>query len=291
MKVVLAISGGVDSMVLLDSTFHTVTGDDEDIVYSRAAPLTEIIVAHFNHGTRPSADTDQKFVERIAKKYGLRFVVEKANLGENVSEAAARTARYEFLRRVAAENDDAVIMTGHHLNDLVESIAINLIRGTGWRGLAVFSDRSINRAQMFIPKTEILQYAALHHIVFRQDPTNADDRYLRNRIRDAVSALPYETLMTLCDLAGNQNYIAERIENKLAKILPKDGTYERHWFTDLDDAVALEILRYACQKAGISATRPQLADFLHAIRTYPPGKTFNLPKDRLIKLGKDKFVI
>ena len=82
MKKVLAISGGVDSMCLL----HMLK-DDKDVV-----------VAHFNHGTRPSADDDEKFVASYAKKYGLPFYSEKAQLGADVSEADARSARYAFLK-------------------------------------------------------------------------------------------------------------------------------------------------------------------------------------------------
>ena len=336
-KKVLAVSGGVDSMVMLD----IFRNDD-------------VIVAHFNHGTRPSANDDMNFVLRIAdERYNLgeRSVTRAANLGEGVSEEAAREARYEFLRAVARMQPVAgevklrawragslpqgieikmtEVYTAHHLDDLVESVAINLTRGTGWRGLAVLDAPGVRRPflepgilpeelRKLVPfdKKDILRYAAKREVRFRQDPTNTSDKYLRNRLREKLHG-GKDGRSTDCTLAegwgaerkwrtGRQNeqrvkrkiyklwlrqkQLKQEIDELVAWLLPGEGQpWQRSWFENLDKNVALELLRAGALRAGISATRPQLEDFRQAILNYAPGKCFNLPGDRLVKFTKREF--
>ena len=90
-KYVVAVSGGVDSMVLLD-------------LLLKSTKRYELIVAHFDHGIREDSPADLKFVEALAKSHKLQFVIQRANLGSGVSEEVARTARYTFLNQVAKDN-------------------------------------------------------------------------------------------------------------------------------------------------------------------------------------------
>lgn len=288
MKKILAVSGGIDSMVMLE-----MFRDDP-----------EAIVAHFNHGTRPSAEADEEFVREAAERLGKRFLVGRGALGENVSEAEARKARYEFLRE-AAEGE---IFTAHHVDDLLETMAINLIRGTGWRGMAPFGNRGVRRPFIetellpeefrgccAIGKREIYEYAAERRIVYREDPTNTEERYLRNRVRVKIRELPKEDLQKkregLMKIYHEVNNIRGEVDAILEEIVPKDGVFGRELFREVPDTVGLEILRFALLGKGITATRPQLADFLEAIRSYPAGKNFNLPKGAMVKMGKTSFRI
>ena len=277
MKKVLAISGGVDSMVLLD-----IFADDP-----------EAVVAHFNHGTRTSADDDTKFVEQAARTYGIPFYLGSAKLGADVSEADARKARYNFLSQVA-KKVDGKIYTAHHINDLVETVAINIMRGTGWRGLSPFGNENVVR--IFLesePKTraDIDAYAASHDISFRQDPTNVEDKYLRNRVREKVGLMSKIELLEVFELYKKQSVLRQEIEQIISSILPVDGRFNRGIFAELDDCVAVEILRASLARAGISATRPQILDFLSAIRNYAPEKSFNLPGGKMVVLHKTYFVL
>ena len=308
MKKVLAISGGVDSMVLL-----YMFRNDPDVV-----------VAHFDHGTRPSSAEDAKFVEAAAKKYGLPFYLGRAKLGAKVSEEQARISRYEYLEKVA-KGLDGEIYTAHHADDLIESIAINLVRGTGWRGMTPFGNVLVKRPFLdttllsseflnefinlqreltggapddeegsdlvVVDKIAILQSAANHSLHFRQDPTNSDGQYLRNRLREKLKFLDNSKKIEFVKLYHETNNLRDEIDGIIADLLPANGIYFRHWFSRLDDDVAMEILRGALKKAGLSATRPQMLDFLKAIREYNPAKQFNLPNDRLIKFSKHLFVL
>lgn len=303
MQKILAISGGVDSVCLL----HIYRDDPE------------VIVAHFNHGTRPSSDADEEFVKKLAKEYGKKFVVGRADLGENVSEEKARAARHDFLRKVANESGFAFIFTAHHLDDLVETIAINFLRGTGWRGLAPFSWGRIARpffgdyghcgmSASFINegfaqpmfKTDILKYAAENGLTFREDPTNNEDNYLRNRVREKLKDFPREKKLELARLYDWQVDNRYCIENAAESAIfdfeveanTEYGVYLRDWFNTTEgEACELELLRHILDEHDISLTYPQLRDFLNAIKTYAPGKSFNLPKDKLIKFSKDAFML
>lgn len=285
MKKLLAISGGVDSMVLLDLFKND----------------PEVIIAHFNHGTRPSADADQFFVAKTAEKYHLPFFATKQNLGSNISESKAREFRYRFLQKIATEQN-AVIYTAHHIDDLIESITINFLRGTGWRGLTPFSNPNLRRpfldpsllppnhfSQPFFTRNDILRYAAKHQINYRHDPTNSEDFYLRNRIRPLILDLSTNAKKQLFTLYNSQNSIRKSIDFILENILPTNGIYQRAWFRSNPDPVLLELLRCATKSANLSLTRPKLQDFLHAIRNYPPEKSFNLPNNQLVKLHKTYF--
>lgn len=281
----VAVSGGVDSCVLLDFLLRQ--------------NRTDLAVAHFNHGTRPSADADAEFVRDLAHAAGLPFYSQKVALGPTASEATARNARYRFLKTLAAGDP---IYTAHHLDDLCESLAINLRRGTGWRGLTPFFDPQIR--QPFLDpnhpwdQNDILRYAADHHLTWRQDPTNNDPQYLRNRLRPALKQLTPATRQQLFTLYQTQLAHRRGIESldrdllaPLAVSTPAGTLYPRDFFRTLDATTAAELLRSALAETGLTATRPQRSDLAHAIQTYAPGKKFNLPQDRFVTFTKTHFCL
>ncbi len=282
MKVILAISGGIDSMVMLDMLINS-----------------NVVVTHFDHGTRTSSKADADFVKKAADSSGVKFISERAELGDGTSEETARAFRYEFLWKASKENGNAQIYTAHHLDDLVETVAINLLRGTGWRGLAVldtpgicrpFLEPEISGANKPWDKKDIVIYAAEHGVVFRQDPTNNEDNYLRNRVREKLEN--FDKKQEIYELWQKQKVLKAEIDEIVAEILPKKGeAWRRSWFKNLDKSTALEILRAGTLRAGISATRPQLENFRQAILTYAPGKSFNLPGDKLVRFSKDEFYL
>jgi len=316
-KKILAVSGGIDSMVLLERFFR---GEPENIV-----------VAHFNHGTRTSADLDEQFVFSRCKELKVPFETMKIMLGEGVSEELARQKRYNFLYHVANKYSGE-IYTAHHLDDLIESIAINLIRGTGWRGLTPFSDNRIHRPfiERGFYKTDILRFAAENKVLFREDPTNSTDDYLRNRVRSKLLIMPRAEKERLIDFYKRQAIIRHEIEELCESLLNflliknssdeinegvdsyggadftsvfrmngeilsdikirKDFFLENSFLgnnEDYTEETIEEVLRFICEKIGVNLTRVQLKDFLGAIRTYGTNKNFNLPKDKMAVIGRD----
>lgn len=255
MKYVVAVSGGVDSMALLHM-LHKLPGAD-------------IIVAHFDHGIREDSDLDAQLVAVTADSYGLPFEIKREKLGARASEALARERRYAFLREVANKHQ-AQLVTAHHMDDLVETVAINLSRGTGWRGLAAF-DSEVTRPLVDVTKKALLEYAKTHNITWREDSTNSEDIYLRNKLRHKTKDLTLDQKRELRTLHSVQRAIKKEIEQEVRQLIGDGPEYSRYLFTHLKTPVALECLRFATK--GL-LTRPQMVRLLHAIKVTKPGYVY-----------------
>lgn len=257
MKYVVAVSGGVDSVVLLDMLANA----------EPRTPNPELIVAHFDHGIRDNSAEDARFVASLAEQYGLPFETTRETLGKNASEELARTRRYKFLHEVAKKHH-AVIATAHHMNDVAETIAINLTRGTGWRGVAVLAS-DVYRPLLGKTKTELVTYANEHGLQWREDSTNTSDAYLRNRLRPKLT--DEDTVRQLAALRAQAVALRDEIDTAVMELLARDGPYDRYFFTNVERSVALELLRAATKRR---LTRPQTEGALLAIGTYLPGKVY-----------------
>lgn len=255
MKYVVAVSGGVDSMVLLDMMVRS-GGHD-------------LVVAHFDHGIRPDSHLDAQLVREAAQRYGLQYETKREVLGTTASEALARTRRYAFLKSVAKKHN-ASIVTAHHLDDLVETVAINMKRGTGWRGLAVL-DSGVKRPLLDVEKAELLEYARRNAIEWREDSTNASPAYLRNRIRAEAHVLPTDVKRELRALHAHQRALKREITSEVKMLVGEGPWYSRYFFTHLPTVVAYECLREITKGR---LTRPQLARLLYAIKVAKPHSTF-----------------
>lgn len=276
MNYIVAVSGGVDSVVLLDMLVKK--GEHE------------LIVAHFDHGIRPESDADARFVKALAEMYNLPFETKREELGKNASEELARDHRYAFLRSVAKKHS-AKIVTAHHSDDVLETIAINLQRGTGWRGLAVLDREDIERPLLSMTKAEIYEYALTHQLEWVEDETNASDEYLRNRIRRVVhSTLSTEAKLKLVEFRSKQLDQKKAIEVETKKLTEEYGA-SRYFFSHIDEASALDLLRALLLKNMASLTRPQRRRLLHAIKTMRPGGTYEAGNGITVNFTKRDFVV
>lgn len=267
-KYVVAVSGGVDSVVLLD-------------MLSRM-PNLDLVVAHFDHGIRPESADDAMFVEELAAYYGLPFETQRVELGPKASEELARRYRYNFLREVASRHS-AKIITAHHADDVVETIAINHVRGTGWRGLAVLDSADVLRPMIYMNKDLIRQYAREHNLQWREDSTNSSDAYLRNRLRRRMTDLSDDKKQALLNLHNQQKNLKRDIDLEVEKLvnivsdLSGEGKtyYSRYFFTHIHPVPALAILR---RVTNGQLTRPQLERALMAIKTSGHNTTHHAGK-------------
>ena len=179
-RVVLAVSGGTDSMTLLDAAAH--------VARSRVAA-----VATFDHGTGETARAAAAFVTEQAMARGLRVVVGYAgSVGTPVAttEAEWRAARWGFLRGVAREAR-APVVTAHTRDDQIETVLMRIMRAAGARGLAgLYADSDVIRPLIDVPRTATEAYVRERNVPVIEDPTNASRAYLRNRLRlDLLPAL------------------------------------------------------------------------------------------------------
>lgn len=173
---VLAVSGGLDSMALLQAM-------------ARWAPERIAAVATFDHGTGTHATDAASHVAAQARRLGLTVVRERARtVGRN--EAEWRAARWAFLQRVA-KGFRARVATAHTRDDHLETIVMRALRGSGARGLAALAaPSSVIRPWLGVSRVELARWVAEESIAYLEDPMNADRRYLRGRVRhDLLPAL------------------------------------------------------------------------------------------------------
>lgn len=176
-KILVAVSGGIDSVVML----HLLC----EAGYS-------VGVAHCNFSLRgKESEEDEKFVKGVALKlnvpfYSVKFNTEKVVKERGISiQMAARELRYEWLENIRKQKKYNVIAVAHHSDDMVETFFINLIRGTGIAGLSGIKAKTGNvvRPLLFASRKDIEEYALKNSLKYREDSSNSSDKYLRNTIR------------------------------------------------------------------------------------------------------------
>ena len=268
-KIFVAVSGGVDSVVLLDFLVRFFRNKNGQKWLEE-----NLIVAHFEHGIRgKESQEDCEFVRRLAEKDRLKFEFEHGNLGENSSEEKARNARYIFLRKIA-KRENAIIFTAHHKNDLAETFALNLARGGGWRAVACFDSSDIERPFLRFSKLEILKMAKQQGLIWREDSTNFSQKYTRNRIRKTLN-FSEKDLESIFEIWKRQIELRREIEKITQEILFEIGDgqkFEREFFRENSDEVCYEVLReIMIRQSGRIPLSKQVWDFLHAIRTFKNG--------------------
>lgn len=273
MKYVVAVSGGVDSVVLLDMMSKN--------------PYNEIIVAHFDHGIRDDSANDAEFVGKLAKKYGFKYEKKREDLGKNTSEELARRRRYEFLKEMAVKHN-ATLVTAHHADDVIETVVINLIRGTGWRGLAVL-DSGIYRPLTDMFKSDILYYAKENNLTWHEDSTNQSDDYLRNRVRRQTINLDLNIKHQILELWKQQKILKSEIDTLIDEIMKlQKSPYERALFSGIHKDVAMELFRYITNG---KLTRPQIGRLIEANATMKPSKIFQVGAGINVKFTARNFTI
>ena len=229
-KLLVAISGGIDSVVL---------------VYLLNQLNFDISLAHCNFQLRgEDSDQDEKFVKKLAGQLQLpiftkSFATTEFAKKEKLSiQLAARTLRYDWFRAILKENKLDHILTAHHADDSLETFLINMIRGTGLDGLTGIPERNENILRLLLPFTreQIEKYAEDNTIVWRDDNSNVEKKYVRNKIRHDVIPVLKElnpSLLTsfnktLQNLKGSRQIIEDSIENiKGIVIIPTESGIQK----------------------------------------------------------------
>lgn len=282
-RYVVAVSGGVDSMVLLDLLAKK--------------PGVKLTVAHFDHGMRHGSKLDRVLVQTVAKKHGLPFVYDEGELGSKTSEAAARQARYDFLRGVQNTTNAHAIITAHHQDDVLETAIINILRGTGRSGLsALKSTHSIVRPLLHLSKADMHAYAKANGLSWREDPSNQDTAYLRNYIRHKI--LPRFSEQDKQQFLKHITRIAElnqEIDTALIThlhIQPAHDVLDKHRFIMLPHSVALEVLAAWLREHGVRNFDKKLLEKLAvAAKTLHSGKQVDVDKTHHIKVGEESLAL
>lgn len=268
-------------MVLLDMVATSYHGFREKYLSGAQFPA-DFVVAHYDHGIRGKVSAeDAEFVRQQCRNYGVAVQCGCGKLTAATGEAVARQYRYDFFRRVAeaiARDDEPVyLVTAHHQDDLLETIALNIVRGTGWRGLAPMNQPQVLRPLLDIAKAELVSYAIEHGLTWREDQTNDSPRYLRNRLRVLLVSRSPADKAELIRLYERQKHLRRQIERELehycARHITRDKqgrlVLRRYDLIMLPADVAIEILR-RLTKGWL--TRPQLGQLLLFIKVGKPSK-------------------
>ena len=283
-KYVVAVSGGADSVVLLDILSSQLKSQNE-------IQPTRLIVAHLDHGVRPDSEQDRILVAKLAKEYGYPFVYQAVSLGIDASEDVARTARYNFLRKVKESSGATAIITGHHSDDAVETAVFNILRGTGRNGVMLqeYSD-DIWRPLISYTKDDLRQYAKDKKLTWREDSTNQDTRYSRNYIRnnllkkctDSERTTLYQKIQTIRQL----NTEIDALLVNIFHLQPKSYVLERRLFAGLPHIVAKEFLVYWLRKNRIYGFDSKTIERLTvATKTGLPGRRLDVVDGHSILLS------
>lgn len=262
-KYVVAVSGGVDSMVLLD--------------LMAKHPGLELIVAHLDHGMRADSGEDHKLVEKAAQSYGLKLEAEETKLGSQASEETARKTRYGFLRKVQKKYAADAIITAHHQDDLLETAAINIIRGTGPKGLSSLSSRpGLVRPLLGFSKEQLKKYAIDNHIEWREDPTNKDTKYLRNYLRHEVlsklNSRQRQDLLQIIEGSSESNAELTKAIQELRISLPID----RLKYNSLPHNVSKEVIGDLLRERRIYFDAKTLERLSVQLKTKPSGNRLDI---------------
>jgi tRNA(Ile)-lysidine synthase len=218
--VLLAVSGGCDSVALLRA-----------MVAIRAAGAGRLCVVHLNHQLRADSDVDELFVTDLCRQLTVPCEVDRIRLEEQPDgiEAAARSARYRFLADAAGQLGARYVVTAHTADDQAETILHRILRGTGIGGLAGMARaRPLGHATLLRPflaieRAELAAYLRDLGQPFREDASNADPRFTRNRLRHEL--LPWlaeqfnpsvkEALLRLGTLAGEAQAVVDALVDQL----------------------------------------------------------------------------
>ena len=188
-KIVVGVSGGPDSMCLLDSLIKL-----KNKFYEKYNISYSLVVAHVNHMIREESKGEKIYVENFCKKYDIPFYyleedVKVNSKKEKMSEEAyGRKIRYEFFEEVRVKENATVIATAHNMDDDIETILLNMIRGTGLKGLTGmnYKYKNIIRPLLNIEKSDILEYNTRYELNPCIDKTNFENIYSRNKIRNVL---------------------------------------------------------------------------------------------------------
>jgi tRNA(Ile)-lysidine synthase len=289
-KILLAVSGGIDSMVMTHLFLYC---------------GYKIGMAHCNFSLRArESDKDEEFVKKYAKEHKIpffskRFETKKFAKENGLSvQMAARDLRYGWFEEIRKLNDYDLVAVAHNLNDNIETLIINLTRGTGLAGLSGMRiiSKKIIRPLLFATRQDIIGYSTRYHILYREDKSNADIKYTRNKIRHHVIPVLKEINpsieTTLNETAerfiGINEIVAEYIQ-KLKENISEQSEEITTFSIDLlkehigNKAVLFELFK----PFGIANV--QLNDLLKVIKGKTGGQIFT-ETHRIIKNRKEIIV-
>ncbi|MBQ2765195.1 MAG: tRNA lysidine(34) synthetase TilS, partial [Firmicutes bacterium] len=269
-RVVLAVSGGADSMAMAH-------------ILLRRFPHHSYVIAHVNHGLRPEADAEERFVADFARSHGAEFCCHRVDVAALAKERkqgieeTGREERYRFFRSLHADR----ILTAHHKDDQMETVLFHLIRGCGIQGLCGMEPcgGDLARPLLCVTKKEILDYCKKEGICYKTDLSNDDVTYTRNRIRKNIIPLLEEINP---NVAESLSRLSESVVDDHLYLEASAQEYYQTYSRREGDACFLQV-------SEIFETQPAMARRMIrlAVRSFGADLDFDRTEEiRLLKNGK-----
>ena len=300
---IVAVSGGADSVALLD------------LLATLPCYSFRLIVAHLNHLLRGlESDGDERFVAELAARYQLPCEIRRVDVRSLASqqhqslEEAGREARYAFFHELRQRHQATAIAVAHHADDQAETLLMRLLRGAGTSGLSAMahrSDQAIIRPLLGLRRDQLRAHLTLHNIPFREDASNQDRSFLRNRIRHELLPLltSYnpaisERLAATADLLADDERLLEQLTQQTWQQLAQQGdgwaSLSLDLLTEQPSAMRMRLYRTALAAASgnlrrIERKHCQAVD--HLLQIGQTGGRIALPKGLTALLTSDRLLI
>jgi tRNA(Ile)-lysidine synthase len=304
-NIVVGVSGGVDSMIMLDILLR----------YAKDRRLN-VVVTHLNHKIRgKKADEDEKLVSDFCNKRKIPFYKKRVNVEEYAeerglsTEIAGREVRYSFFHEIAAMFDHSVIATAHTLDDHIETVLLRIFKGTGLQGLEGIPIRRENviRPLRFACKQELYEYAKRYKIPYSEDHTNYEEYCQRNVIRNSIlpkiaeSVNPnvFQSIDKVSLIVSEANESIKRLAKSIAKkvILETKNNFiilNLPTLNKLPTAIKKEIVRVALaqiSKESVKIDFEKLNNLLSLMRRGETGKVYKLSKECIANIDRGRLII
>jgi tRNA(Ile)-lysidine synthetase-like protein len=266
-SLLLAISGGIDSMVMLDYIFNI-----------KEEFNLKISIAHVNHQTRPSNELDLELINYTAKKLKIPFFVKNLDKTKNQNfHDYAHKERYDFFYQLAKENNIDKIVLAHNANDNSETILMRLSRGSSFDGYIGILEQNLYKGIKIIrpllrtSKAEIIDYQKTNNIKYLEDPSNQENDYTRNRFRHQI--LPFfesenpKYLEKFSQFSYYQKQAYLLIESYTDKLMEKftSNSIDLLDFNKQFDIIKIEILKKMINRLTFDSVELSFQNFLDII--------------------------
>jgi len=277
--IIVALSGGIDSMVL----FH--------IIYQSN---TNIIIAHVNHNKREESLEEYKYIEKMAKEYDVPFEGYSLKKTTENFHHESRLQRYDFFRAVAQKYNATKIAVAHHLDDQVETVLMRIVRGTSFSGYSgikeIRYDRNVSiiRPLMDTKKESIIVYAKENNVPYFEDASNSDDVYTRNRFRNNIIPLLKQENPNLDNkIIQLAEYIdsADEVLEDMTKVFLKEYSMYNNVslvdFNKLNKVLKIKVIQYMVNNATnntVEVSYEQYKSIIEICLLEHPNQTYSLPK-------------
>ncbi len=300
---IVAVSGGVDSVVLLH------------LLLPLAVKFNwELIVAHLDHKLRKESGLDLKFVSSLASQLNLEFISKKVDVKKiakqqkKTIEEAGRDARYDFFNKLSDKYKKSIIVIAHNADDQLETVVMNWLRGSALRGLTGMKtiNKKIWRPLLGLEKKELIDFSKKYKLKFREDKSNKDLYYTRNKIRHILlpkleqlnKSFKKVVLRNADVLSGLEDFVDKQVKAAVIKIKLKKSknsvSFQVKLFLKLHKFIQSELLLYIIELIKgdrQDIKRVHLKEIYKVIDSSKPKSYKQLPSKLLLVKAYDTITI